>query len=184
MTLLEAYNIILAANGDAPISAIAGNEWIVGLISPFLEKNRRMVLSMGLGSNVDTQALAVNEDDTIVVPTSVLKLRFPQGFDYLTIRNGLVYNRNTQTNHAEAITVLATFDFPFDQLDDMTQDWIVNLTARDFRLRQSGEYDSKCAFYDEQAKSCKMRSLNSNPQNSINLSGWGSTVNAYASGGQ
>lgn len=56
-TTLQAYNLVLAATGDAPIDAIATNPYVVALIDPFFEMNRRQVLSHGLASNVDIQTL-------------------------------------------------------------------------------------------------------------------------------
>jgi hypothetical protein len=178
-TTLQAYNLVLAATGDAPIDSLANNSYATATIDPFFSANRKLVLSMGFASNVDKQTLAVSIDNKVAVPADCLRLRFPTGNDNLTVRNGYVWDNQTMTNYAQPIEVLVTRDVPFDQLDELTQLWIVNLTCRDHRMRATGEYDGKAAFYDREATALKMRAQNKDSYNNINMTAWGRTISVY-----
>lgn len=178
-TKLQAYNLILASTGDAPIDSIANNPYVVALIDPFFEANRRLVLAHGMASNVDRQTLQPDINSNVAVPSDCLRIRFPSGNDHLVVRNGNVWDSSTQTNYASAIEVLVTRDLAFETLDELTQLWIVNLTARDYRMRATGEYDGKAAFYEREATNCKQRAQNKDSYNSVNMNGWGRAVSVY-----
>lgn len=179
MTELQAYNLILAATGDAPIDSIASNPYTAQTITPFFEANRKLVLSFGMASNVDTQTLVPDINDEIEVPSDCLRIRFAQGLDNLVVRNGFVWDNSQMENYAENVEVLITRDIDFEQLDELTQQWIVNLTCRDFRMRATGEFDGKAAFYEREANACKMRAQNKDSYNNVNMTAWGRTISVY-----
>lgn len=178
-TELQAYNLILAATGDAPIDSLGNNSYATAIIQPLFEANRRLVLAFGFASNVDKQTLAVDVSARVSVPSDCLRLRFPCGKDSLTVRNGYVWDAQTMSHYADAIDVLITRDLPFEQLDELTQLWIVNLTCRDYRMRATGEYDGKAAFYDREATAFKMRAQNKDSLNNVSMTAWGRTVSVY-----
>ena len=97
----------------------------------------------------------------------------------MTVRNGYVWDTQTMTNYAQPIEALVTRDIPFEQLDELTQLWIVNLTCRDYRMRATGEYDGKAGFYDREATNLKMRAQNKDSLNNINMTAWGRTISVY-----
>lgn len=176
---LQIYNLVLGATNDAPIDSLQDNPIVTSRIGPLLEKNRLETLSGGYAVNTDVKTLNVTIDGEVPVPDGILAVRFPRCFDYLTVRNRKVWNRNTQENYASEIKVLATLDVGLEELDFTTQMIITNLTCRDWRMQNTGQYDGKAAFYDQEARKGKQKAENRDSHNSTLATGWGRMVSVY-----
>jgi hypothetical protein len=180
VTKLEAYNLILAVAGEEPISDLGTRDYVVGLIGSTFETTKRRILAQGHAFNTDEIELSPDSAGEVRVPVGVMRLRFRAGFDDLTVRNGVVWDRAKAAPVATPVRVLATRDVPFEQVPEAFAHWIAHEIAADFRLRLSG-VDSTTVYARQRATAAKAVALNSEPSNAAGATGWGAVVAAHLS---
>ena len=178
MLKLDSVNQVLAYVGEEPISDLTTPDYVVRLINAQYDIVKQSVLLLGHGFNSNIQTLAVDGNNEVPVPTGVLGLRFRAEKDYLTVKNGKVFNGRDNVYHNQAEEVLAYQDITFERIPEEFAHWITWEVASRFRVRLNG-VDQTTLWLQGEARKAKQIALNSESSKASDVNGWGVIVAAH-----
>ncbi|MGH7130334.1 MAG: hypothetical protein ACREJO_00095 [Phycisphaerales bacterium] len=176
MNRLDAKNQILAYCGEEPINDETSADYVNNKINVSFEPTRKEMLSHGFSFNTDEVTLSPDVNGQITVPGGTMKIRFPHGYDFLTVREGKVWDNSRQQYWSSSVRCLITQDIEFEKLPDVFAHWVMVETA--LKVYHSLNGVANPLILDDRRRA-KARALNSEPSNIDNVSGWGRIVAAY-----
>lgn len=178
--LLEAYNIVLRAANESPITTLETDTYTVALVEPVLDSVRRRILQEGWNFNSDCIQFTPDEEDQIVVPSTYFAVKFPDNLkERLTVRNGKVWDRSTQEYYSTAFKAEVRLDLAFCQLPPLAQQYIARLAACEFEEQVHGP-SAAHALLTQRANKAKANLFNSEFCSFDGLIGFSVISGAYA----
>lgn len=156
MELLHAYNICMRAAGQSALSSVDDADPDAAEIAHSINEAKDDILGNGYPFNKDTVTLAV-DGNSKVPTTGYIRVIFPAGTpSYLTIRDGFVWDSNTQTFWSQAITnVRVVIDSNWGDIPQDFQYWIAYKAAVAYLVQLKGAVPELSYFMkkEKEAKS-------------------------------
>lgn len=141
-TELFAINAMLATIGEAPINSLSDVELVdVSLARTTLTEVVRSVLIDGWAWNTDEAFPLYPEGFSpyaIYVPPNALSVLPNASFSHITVRGSRLYNTADMTfdfHGSEAVTCQIIWDVPFDELPEVTRQYVSVRANRLFQKR-------------------------------------------------